>query len=714
MPNRLAKESSPYLLQHAHNPVDWFPWGDEAIQKSRDEDKPMLVSIGYSACHWCHVMERESFEDPETAEIMNRLFVYIKIDREERPDLDQIYMDAVQAIAGSGGWPLNVFLTPEGKPFYGGTYFPPVNLHNRASWKSVLQSIAKAFKDKRKEIEEQADNLTHHIAGSVFGDPVSAKGGIFSQEDVQHIQGQLMKTADKKNGGFGAAPKFPQTFSIRFLLQHYYYTSDQGSLDQACLSLDKMIYGGIYDQLAGGFARYSTDEEWLAPHFEKMLYDNALLVIALSEAYQLTRKSHYSRVIRETIHFVQNELCSKNGGFYSALDADSEGEEGKYYIWEKNEILEVLGKDGEDFCSFYDVTEEGNWEGKNILRIKFPKSVFFNKKDAKFGEMAGSGHGLSDDDPKLIDWKRKVLERRKKRIRPRLDDKILLGWNALMITACCKAYSALGDEEYRTLALKNIAFLEEKMKGEGANFFIHSYKNTAEKDTKAAIGTSHPDSGNDRQSIPAFLDDYAFLIECYIYLQEITGNADFLIRARELTLLVLENFSEEDTGYFFYTHSAQNDVIVRKREMYDGATPSGNAVMALNLLYLGTVFDVREWKERAAGNVAGIKDMVKRYPGSFAFWATLINASTYPLYEVVLAGTYSMEKHKEFLEKLIPNRIFQISSVSHQISSVNHPDLPILRNKPVEGQSQFFLCRDYSCQQPVKEVSDLIRLLKNS
>jgi len=714
MPNRLANESSPYLLQHAHNPVDWFPWGDEAIQKSRDEDKPMLVSIGYSACHWCHVMERESFEDPETAEIMNRLFVNIKIDREERPDLDQIYMDAVQAIAGSGGWPLNVFLTPEGKPFYGGTYFPPVNLHNRASWNSVLQSIAKAFKDKRKEIEEQADNLTHHIAGSVFGDPVSAKGGIFSQEDVQHIQGQLMKTADKKNGGFGAAPKFPQTFSIRFLLQHYYYTSDQGSLDQACLSLDKMIYGGIYDQLAGGFARYSTDEEWLAPHFEKMLYDNALLVIALSEAYQLTRKSHYSRVIRETIHFVQNELCSKNGGFYSALDADSEGEEGKYYIWEKNEILEVLGKDGEDFCSFYDVTEEGNWEGKNILRIKFPKSVFFNKKDAKFGEMAGSGHGLSDDDPKLIDWKRKVLERRKKRIRPRLDDKILLGWNALMITACCKAYSALGDEEYRTLALRNIAFLEEKMKGEGANFFIHSYKNTAEKDTKAAIGTSHPDSGNDRQSIPAFLDDYAFLIECYIYLQEITGNADFLIRARELTLLVLENFSEEDTGYFFYTHSAQNDVIVRKREMYDGATPSGNAVMALNLLYLGTVFDVREWKERAAGNVAGIKDMVKRYPGSFAFWATLINASTYPLYEVVLAGTYSMEKHKEFLEKLIPNRIFQISSVSHQISSVNHPDLPILRNKPVEGQSQFFLCRDYSCQQPVKEVSDLIRLLKNS
>jgi len=691
VPNRLAKESSPYLLQHAHNPVDWFPWGDEAIQKSREEDKPMLVSIGYSACHWCHVMERESFEDPETAEIMNRLFVNIKIDREERPDLDQIYMDAVQAIAGNGGWPLNVFLTPEGKPFYGGSYFPPVNLPNRASWKSVLQSISRAFKEKRKEIEEQADNLTNHIAGSAFGTQVSAETRIFSQEDVQNIQEQLMKTADKKNGGFGAAPKFPQTFSIRFLLQHYYYNGDLTSLDQACLSLDKMIYGGIYDQLAGGFARYSTDGEWLVPHFEKMLYDNALLVIALSEAYQLTRKFHYSRAIRETMNFVQNELYSKNGGFYSALDADSEGEEGKYYTWDKNEILDILGPDGKDFCSFYDVTEEGNWEGKNILRIKFPESVFFNKKDPKFGEIAGNGPRLSEDDPKLIEWKQKLLEKRKSRVRPRLDDKILLGWNALMITACCKAYEALGDEEYRTLALRNIAFLEEKMRGEGANFFINSYKNTAENDTKAAIGTGQPDSGNDKQNIPAFLDDYAFLIECYIHMQEITGNADFLIRARTLAFWVLENFSEEDTGYFFYTHSNQNDVIVRKRDIYDGATPSGNAVMALNLLYLGTVFDINEWKERAAGNAAGLKDVIKRYPGSFAFWATLINTLTYPLYEVVLAGAYSVEKHKEFLEKLIPNRIFQVSSVSHQISSVNHPELPILRNKPVAGQSEFFL-----------------------
>ncbi len=714
MPNRLAKETSPYLLQHAHNPVDWFPWGDEAIQKSRDEDKPMLVSIGYSACHWCHVMERESFEDPDTAEIMNRLFVNIKIDREERPDLDQIYMDAVQAIAGNGGWPLNVFLTPEGKPFYGGTYFPPVNLHNRASWKSVIQSISIAFREKRKEIEEQADNLTNHIARSVFGTQVLTGEQVFNQEDVQMMQDQLMKTADHKNGGFGAAPKFPQTFSIRFLLQHYYYTGDQKSLDQACLSLDKMIYGGIYDQLAGGFARYSTDEEWLAPHFEKMLYDNALIIIALSEAFQMTPKPSYSRAIRETMDFIQNELYSKKGAFYSALDADSEGEEGKYYTWTKNEISDVLGSDVDEFCSFYDVSERGNWEGKNILRIKNPKIVFFNEKDPKLSEMAVKGLELSENDPKLFDWKRRMLERRSARVRPRLDDKILLGWNALMITACCKASAALGDEGYRTLAVKNIAFLEEKMRGEGANFFVHSYKNTAENETREAIGTDQPKTGGDKQNIPAFLDDYAFLIEAYIQLQEVTGEADFLIRARTLTEWVIENFSEEDTGYFFYTHAAQNDVIVRKRDIYDGATPSGNSVMALNLLYLGTVFDVNEWKQRAAGNAAGLKDIIKRYPGSFAFWATLINAFTYPLYEIVLAGTYSVEKHKEFLKKAIPNRVFQISSVSHQISSVNHPELPILRNKPVVGQSQFFLCRDYSCQQPVKEVSDLIRLIKNS
>jgi len=703
LPNRLANESSPYLLQHANNPVDWFPWGDEAIQKARVEDKPMLVSIGYSACHWCHVMERESFEDPETADLMNRLFINIKIDREERPDLDQIYMDAVQAIAGNGGWPLNVFLTPEGKPFYGGTYFPPVNMHNRPSWKAVLQSISTAFLEKRKEIEEQADNLTNHIAGSGFAIPVPEGEPAFDQKDIQLMKEQLMKTADRKDGGFGMAPKFPQTFSIRFLLQYYYHNGDHESLNHACLSLDKMICGGIYDQLGGGFARYSTDSEWLAPHFEKMLYDNALLITVMAEAFQYTQNPTYSRAIRETMNFVQNELNSKQIGFYSALDADSEGVEGKFYTWQKNEIQKILGEDAEEFCAFYDVSEKGNWEGRNILRL----TLNAERLTPEIQHPVPNNSDKTTDDQqstRIQEWKRKLMAVRDKRIRPQLDDKILLGWNALMITACCKAFAALGDENYRSLGVKTMTFLEKKMKGNGIHYFVHSYKD----ETKNARDLEYAgNAGTSKANIPAFLDDYAFLIEAYIQLQEVTGETDWLIRAKALTDWVIEHFSEEETGYFYYTHKGQDDVIVRKRELYDGAIPSGNAVMASNLLYLGTVFDLSEWKKRAAQNVAGLKEVIKRYPGSFGVWATVIISFTYPLYEIVLAGSYSEERHLEFLRKAIPNRVFQITSVAHR-------EFPILRNKPVVGQSQFFLCRDYSCQQPVKEVSELIRLLKNS
>jgi uncharacterized protein len=673
--NRLSKETSPYLLQHAHNPVDWYPWGDEAIQKAREEDKPILVSIGYSACHWCHVMERESFEDAETAEFMNQFFVNIKIDREERPDLDHIYMEAVQAIAGNGGWPLNVFLTPEAKPFYGGTYYPPVNLHNRPSWKSVLINISRAFREQRVEINQQAENLTAHIAGPGFS--LSAeKTAIFEPSDLEEIFENLMKTADREEGGFGDAPKFPQTFSIRFLLQHYYFTQNPKALGQATLSLDKMIDGGIFDQLGGGFSRYSTDRFWLAPHFEKMLYDNALMVIALSEAYQLTGSPNYRKAIVETMNFVQFELLSREGGYYSALDADSEGVEGKFYVWQKNEIDQILGTDSEAFSDFYDVTEHGNWEGKNILRHRQPSTV--------------------DRQPNLEASKKVLLEHRNRRIRPQLDDKILLGWNALMISACCKAFAALGDEDYRLLAIKNIGFLEEKMKGTGLFHFYHGYK-----------------EGNGNQgitgkaAIPAFLDDYAYLIDAYIQMQEVTGDPSFLLRAKELTEWVIAYFSEEETGYFYYTHQDQDDIIVRKREVYDGAVPSGNAVMALNLLYLGTVFDLPAWKNRAVSNAGGLKKVVGSYPGSFGVWATLINSITYQLNEIALCGDSLEEKHLEFLAKWVPNRVFQLSSVTH-------PDLPILRNKPVRGQAQFFLCRDYACQQPVKEVAELVRLIKNS
>ncbi|MEJ7672637.1 MAG: thioredoxin domain-containing protein [Chitinophagaceae bacterium] len=389
--NKLALESSPYLLQHAHNPVNWYPWGDEALLKAKQEDKPILVSIGYSACHWCHVMEHESFEDLETAKQMNDNFVNIKIDREERPDLDHIYMDAVQAMSGSGGWPLNVFLTPDKKPFYGGTYFPPQRAHNRASWKEVLLGVANLFNDKRQEVEAQAEELTQHIGRSSVSaqiinplQPSQNLSGnvenIFVRQQVEEIYENVMKQADKEWGGFGNAPKFPQSFTINYLLRYNYYTKNQDALQQACLSLDKMIKGGIYDQIGGGFARYSTDAEWLAPHFEKMLYDNALLIRTLSDAYQITQDESYRKTIIQTIDFIERELSNKDGGFYSALDADSEGEEGKFYVWSFQEITEVLGSDAILFCEYYDVTPNGNWEHKNILRILTMLQDFTRKK----------------------------------------------------------------------------------------------------------------------------------------------------------------------------------------------------------------------------------------------------------------------------------------------------------------------------------------------
>lgn len=705
--NRLAGETSPYLLQHAHNPVDWYPWGDEALQRARTENKPVLVSIGYAACHWCHVMERESFENEDTALYMNENFINIKIDREERPDLDHIYMDAVQAITGSGGWPLNVFLTPEGLPFYGGTYFPPRPIHNRSSWTDVLAAIVASFREKREQIEQQAQSLTRHVAtansfgtGTSGDSPASGAGipgksaqegsGIFNSDTLRQIYDHLMGTADKSQGGFGGAPKFPQTFSIQFLLHYYHFTREESALRQACLSLDKMIEGGIYDQIGGGFSRYSTDNEWLAPHFEKMLYDNALLVIVLSEAYQLTGKQGYREAIEQTMDFIHRELSDGQGAFYAALDADSEGEEGKYYIWDKTEIDAVLGDDAPLFCYWYGVTPEGNWEGKNILTRTFPatRPAVANPGSSSAGaRLPEESYPTPAEMEKLADARLRLLEHRSRRIRPALDDKILLGWNALMNIACSKAYGALGIEKYRDRAIANMNFCWQRLKGEGVYFFYHSYK-------------------ADQVKFPAFLDDYAGVIAALLQLQEITGETSYLIKAKEVMDYVLQNFSEETTGFFFFTHQDQKDLIVRKKEIYDGATPSGNSLMAFNLAYMSIIFNEPDWMARATRMATSLQRPVTSYPGSFGMWATLYQALTYIIPEIVITGKSLEKVRKEFLQQIIPYRVFQSASKEDT-------HFPLLFNRPVEDFPLIFLCKNYSCQLPVNEVDTLVRLLEN-
>ena len=521
--NKLINETSPYLLQHAHNPVNWFPWSDEALEKARRENKPILVSIGYSACHWCHVMERESFEDQETARLMNEHFINIKIDREERPDLDHIYMDAVQAMTGSGGWPLNVFLTPVAKPFYGGTYFPPKRAFNRPSWQEVLLAVTEAFTQRRNEIDAQAENLTEHLLQSnAFGISSQAEISVFTKEKINEAFENIMKNADKKWGGFGKAPKFPQSFVIQYLLRFFYATENKEALDQALLSIDKMIDGGIYDQIGGGFARYSTDTEWLVPHFEKMLYDNALLLSVISEAYQITNDKRYKEVIEETIQFVQRELMHPEGGFYAALDADSEGEEGKFYVWDHAEVVELLKEDGTIFCDFYDIRPGGNWEEKNILQRKKKEEIFCKEKNISLEELKRilqKGKGV-------------LLKKRSERVRPQTDDKILLGWNSLMTTSLCKAFAATGNESFKKLAIDNMQFLLKKVSNNNTVDFFHSWKNDIAKQ-------------------PAFLDDYAFLIQALIQLQEITGDINYLEKAKMITEHVLEKFNDSATIFFF-------------------------------------------------------------------------------------------------------------------------------------------------------------------
>jgi uncharacterized protein YyaL (SSP411 family) len=485
-----------------------------------------------------------------------------------------------------------------------------------------------------------------------------------------------MGSADKEDGGFGNAPKFPQTFTIGYLLRYYHITKNEQALEQACLSLDKMFQGGLYDHLGGGFARYSTDKEWLVPHFEKMLYDNALLVIALCDAYLLTQKPLYKQAVEETLAFVEREMYSPEKGFYSALDADSEGVEGKFYVWQKAEIEQVLQQDAALFCEFYDVTEAGNWEHTNILNIRKPLEAFAVEKNM----------GVQTLQELLQRCREKLLQHRGGRVRPLLDDKVLLGWNALMNSAYSKAYSVFGNLQYERVARENMDFIWKRFTNDGLNFF-HTYKKEVAR-------------------YPAFLDDYAYLIQALIHLQEISGIADYLYKAKSLTEWVIGQFSEEETGYFFYTHKGQQDVIVRKKEVYDGAVPPGNAIMAFNLQYIGVVFDITGWRERAIKMCAGLQQAVHRYPGSFGVWATIILSIVGGIAEIAIIGKDAEIVRRELLGHFIPFRVMQSAQQADN-------DLPLLAGKPTSPDTQIYLCKNYQCSTPVNKVSELIRLLKN-
>ena len=673
--NRLVHESSPYLLQHAHNPVDWFPWGEEALRKAKKEDKPILVSIGYAACHWCHVMERESFEDESTARMMNQYFVNIKIDREERPDLDHIYMDAVQSITGSGGWPLNVFLTPEAKPFYGGTYFPPERAHNRASWKEILEGIHKAYREKKHEIISQAENLTEHLqSANSFGfqnKSSQEKNSTVTNEHLNTITQNLLQSGDTVWGGFGKAPKFPQTFSIQFLLRQYHFTKNEAALQQALLSIDKMIAGGIHDQLGGGFSRYSTDNEWLAPHFEKMLYDNALLISVIAEAFQITANPTYSKTIQDCIAFIERELTSEEGGYFSALDADSEGVEGKFYTWSLAEIQELLKDDAVIFCKYYQIENAGNWEHTNILWVRDSPEDFARLNGLELAEFE-----------KLIERSKKILfEARTKRVRPSLDDKILLGWNALMNTAYSKAYAALGIESYKEIAKRHMLFLEKNFSQSDGKWF-HTYKN-----------------GQAKQS--AFLDDYAYLIQALIHLQEITGDGSYLLKSQELMEIAIANFKEEETGFFYFTHDQQNDVIIRKKEIYDGATPSGNSIMASNLLYLSKVFDRREWVLLAQRLSNTLQENTIKYPGSFGIWASILQLYCFEVMEIAITGRDFEKNLPTVMKKYIPNKIIQSGET-------NFSNFPLLANRETAIPVAFYICKNFTCLRPFYNIVDFL------
>lgn len=667
--NALVRESSPYLLQHAHNPVNWYPWSQEALQKAKTENKMLLVSVGYSACHWCHVMERESFEDPAVAAIMNAHFVCIKVDREERPDVDQVYMNAVQLMTGQGGWPLNCFALPDGRPVYGGTYFP------REQWMQILNNLQDIWENKPEKAMEYATQLTRSVQQSELL-PKASGAFPFERGHLSEMVETWAQSFDRKEGGPNRAPKFPLPNNYQFLLHYATLAKDPNIQDQVELTLDKMAFGGIYDQVGGGFARYSIDTLWKVPHFEKMLYDNAQLVSLYSEAYQATHKPLYKDIVYETLRFVERELTAPEGAFYAALDADSEGEEGKFYVWSEAELKATLGNDYNLARDYFNINRKGLWEHGNYILLR----------DRSNDKVAGQ-HRLTEAEfrQKVADMRTKLLRERAKRTRPGLDDKSLTSWNALMLKGYVDAYLAFGDPHFLNVALKNAGFILKNQWQNKDGQLWHTYK--AGKST-----------------INAYLEDYCFTIEAFIGLHQATADEAWLQKARTLLDYAIAHFYDEKTGLFYFTSDEDPPLIARKQEINDNVIPASNSSLAKGLFLLGHYYDQPEYRNMAHQMLKNVYQRMPSYGPGYSNWGILMLWKTYPFYEIAIVGKDFERKQQQLHEQYLPNKMV--------IGSRGNSKLPLLELKYVAGQTTIYVCQDKTCRLPVTKVAEALEQVK--
>ncbi len=662
--NALINESSPYLLQHAYNPVNWHPWNEEALKKAEKEDKLLVISIGYAACHWCHVMEHESFEDSLIAVKMNDSYVSIKVDREERPDVDAIYMNAAQLMNGSGGWPLNVIALPDGRPVFAGTYFP------RDNWEKVLDYFTDMYANDRAKMIDQATRLTEGIS-QVEMPVFNESGTSYSEETYASLLARIDTTMDHSYGGKKGAPKFPMPSIHEFLLTHNYFSPNETTQQIVTASLNNMAFGGLYDQLGGGFARYSTDETWTVPHFEKMLYDNAQLVSLYSHAYQQFGDQEYARVVRETLAFVERELSDKSGGFYSSLDADTEGEEGRFYVWTEKEIDEALGQTASLFKTYYGVTHSGNFEEKNILVKQMSIAELAKQFDLDVDAAADQ----------LARASKQLFDMRSKRVTPPLDDKILTSWNALMITGYVDAYFALGEKSYLKRALACGNFIR-KNQIQTSGLLYRNYK-------------------DGKSSINGFLDDYAHTILAFVKLYEATFDEEWLHTANDLKKYVMDHFSDDNTKMFFYTSDLDPELIARKMEVSDNVIPASNSSMAHALYQLGHYFYAEEDIERAQQMYANVEADATQYPHFYSNWARLYGFMGHRYFEVAIVGKEAHEKNLAISRTYIPNKIL--------MGGKDEGTLELLQGKLNKGNTMIYVCENKACQLPVTDPKQALK-----